>query len=541
MYRIFSNFFINYIDVAEVFFWKVKSCSNMNNLKTCALFFVLIICAFRSTAQLGANNSDCMPNFEIQQVYKEYAKAGKPLIDIEFDKQLNPLWVQRDLAIMKRVLEEANTSLYRYVTKEKVDNIFNMKMCGLKDSVSYLEFVRDVSEIFQTIACGHSGWSHTSSYKKYRNSKMKFFPLKIFSFEDQYFVRQNGSDNKKLLVGDRILKINGQSPKQINRVLRRHMVRDGTSGLNGTTGISRYFHMAYSNFVSNPDIFKLIVKDKLSGKRRTVLLPALYLNVIDSNIISRYAPEKGLGKPLRLTVFPDKRSATYTIKWFRNEYMKSQGQNFKGFTDSVFQVIRNKNIKNLIIDLRGNRGGWTANGSELFSYFINKPTRYINRLELNKTDSFSFSNILLKDQGIYDSMLFKKNKNGLLEWSNYHVQIARPKEKDSFKGNTYILIDDMSLSCSAVFSALMRSHTNAIFIGEETGGAQCGQNGMLIVVRLPYTGMVLRISTGKYTCNVKDVSNSRGVIPDYEVKTTWSDFVNKLDPQMDFVNDLINE
>ncbi len=503
------------------------------------VLYSIILLFFSSKCPAQVNKHDCIAPFDLEKVYNEYKRASRPLANIEFDKPLNPLWVQRDLLILKDILEEANTSLYRYTTKDRLNNLFDQKLCQLQDSVSYLEFVRVIAQVFNTVACGHSGWSHNVHYRKHRNNKMTFFPLKVFSYKDQYFIHQNGSMDSTIVPGDRIIGINGQTPDQLNTILRKHMGRDGQSAPWGTADIDQYFQMAYSNFIANPDTFKLIIEDQVNKQRRSVNLPAQKRHITDSILKSKYAKVAGLGRPLRFNLSSDKKVATYTIKWFRNEYIKSQGQNFINFTDSVFHILCKEKVENLIIDLRGNRGGWTANGMELFSYFITRPTRYIDKVEFNKTDSFSFSNLLLRDQEIEDSMLFTKNERGLLEWSNYHVQVAQPKKQHVFSRPIYILIDDMSRSCSAVFSALMKTHTNAVFIGEESGGAQCGQNGMVLVAQLPYTGLVVKVSTGQYTCNVTDQSNPRGVIPDYTIKRTWNDFVNKRDPQMEYVKTLI--
>ena len=106
------------------------------------------------------------------------------------------------------------------------------------------------------------------------------------------------------------------------------------------------------------------------------------------------------------------------------------------------------------------------------------------------------------------------NSDGLYEWRNYPNTTAKPAEQNRFSGQTFILTDNFTYSCSGMFSSLMREHTNALFAGEETGATQCGSAGMVAGIELPHSGVKVHFSTGKYVAQVTDKNNSRGVLPD---------------------------
>ncbi len=503
------------------------------------IFFLLTILIGCSIKEEKKIKNECISKANVSNVLDECKKSELPLKEISFSQPINPEYLQNDLAILRYVLEEANTSLYRYESKLSVDSLFDAKICELKEPTTYLDFVRDVSEIFTFIACGHSGWSHAPNYKQYRNDSTTFFPLKIYAFENQYYIRENGSLNTEIKEGDEILTINGTAPADINVKLSHHMVKDGKSAQDGRSGISQYFKMAYSNFIGNPDQFNLVCKRSDSKEIYEATIDALKLNMIDSIINTRYPSSKTASLPLKMEIHSDLGVGIYSIKSFRNEYIEALGQNFLTVTDSVFEALKSNNINHLIIDLRNNGGGWTANGRYLYSYLANYPSKYINSVEFNKIDSFSFEPIILRGNGIEDTMTFKLNDNHLYEWTNYHVLDVEPKNENRFKGQVYVLINDYSHSCSVMFSSMMKSHTNAIFIGEETGGAQCGSNGMVMGIQLPYSGINIGLSTAKYTLNVENRNDSRGIIPDHIIKTTWKDFDSGKDSQMEFALDII--
>ena len=502
------------------------------------LFISLISCTDKTKKNA---EQACSVDLDVSTIFNEYAsREKKPIVDLDFNQPIHSVHVKRDMKMLQYILEEASPALYRYQSKVSVDSLFDAKICELETPTTYLDFVRDIAEVFTFMACGHSGWSHTPTYKNYRNDSMFFFPLKIYAYEDQYFIHQNGSFNQNVQEGDEILSINGTSPKAINETLMKYMGKDGESGLNGRTGISQYFKMAYSNFIGNPQNFELVCQNRETKTSYKVSLEALKLSTIDSILNANYELKNAINPPLNVQIDDTKNQAIYTIKSFTNEYLDAFNQNFITYTDSVFDLVQAQGVKNLIIDLRGNTGGWTANGRYLYSYFADHPLAYINQVEFNSIDSFSFAPIVLRDNGIEDTMSFELNEKGAFEWTNYHVLAVSPAPENRFNGQVYILIDDFTRSCSVMFSGMMRSHTDAIFIGEETGGAQCGSNGMVMSVQLPYTGIVVGLSTAEYELNVKNTDNSRGIIPDHVVKTTWEDFISNRDPQMDFTINLIN-
>lgn len=486
-------------------------------------------------------NSNCEKTLNKDSIFSEYERKGQPLAEIDFNKPLNQEWTQSDFQLLRLILEEANPNLYRYTNKSTIDSLFEASLCELNDSIYYLDFIKHIAKVFNTMACGHSGWSHTKSFKSFRRDSMKFFPLDILSVDDQYFIVKNNSTDDSIAEGTEIISVNGLKPVSINEKLRKYMYRDGESIPNAETEISKYFKNAYLNFISAPDTFSLVIKDS-TDETSQIKLPAKSKNSIDSISQARYGNNKQeLGKPLLFEIDSTNSIARYTIKWFRNEYIHQKGQNFNSFTDSVFQEIRTKKIENLVIDLRGNVGGWTANGKKLFSYFTEDPIPYISKVELSAIDSFSFEPLMLFDQGISDTMRFNLNENGYYEWTNYPNQIANPASKNQFKGKTYVLIDEETRSCSSVFSSMMKNHTNATFIGEECGAAQCGSGGMVIAMILPYTGVVVFTSTARYSTNVPDSKISRGVKADYPVKTSIHDHLNNHDKQIEFTYELINK
>jgi C-terminal processing protease CtpA/Prc len=503
--------------------------------------FILLFALFFGVQNIDFGQELRYPNSpnqsDLLSLYALYEANGGPLIPFNYEVKYPPKALKWDLFVLESVLKEAKTGLANR-GGDVLDSTFLSANEKASDSLTYLEFAREVAKIFNAAGCGHSGLGHHTEYYNYRYENMKFFPLDLYVIGDRYFVKTNHSFDIRIRPYDEILTINGLTPATISQALRKHMSADCFSAEHGTSLIQNYFRMAFSNFIGNPNVFNLKMKSHAQQNEFLVDLKAYNLISIKASETKKKRPQKKY-KTLELEIDKPKNTAVYTIRSFRNEAINQNGQEFYAFTDSVFKELNEQNITNIIIDIRGNAGGWTANGAHLFSYFINEPQPYINQVETKKIDNYSFEPLITSQPGYLDTFQFAMQENALQRWVNYPSLNVSPAKQNKFSGTCYILIDDMSFSCSAVFSALMKNHTSAIFVGEETGGCQSRTFGMVMGIRLPYTGLMVHFATAQYDLNVKNKLETKGVVPDFEVLNSIETYKNGLDPQMIFTINLI--
>ena len=176
---------------------------------------------------------------------------------------------------------------------------------------------------------------------------------------------------------------------------------------------------------------------------------------------------------------------------------------------NALEELKGKGMKGLILDLRGNGGGYLVEAINIASQFIPKGEVITYRIDK------------------YESKEISKSEGG--------VAIGLP---------LVILTDGGTASASEVVTGALKDYNAAVTVGTTTFGKG--------VVQLPFelkSGIGgLKVTVSKYYTPKGEDINKKGIIPDYEVKLTEED-VNKeyskdTDPQLqkgiEVIKDMIN-
>ena len=182
-----------------------------------------------------------------------------------------------------------------------------------------------------------------------------------------------------------------------------------------------------------------------------------------------------------------------------NFYAQAQTQ----FNDALKEFINSKKQK-LILDLRGNPGGYLDSAVDMASWF----------LPVGKT-------VVREDSG-----------NGNIE------SVYRSKGYDVFANDNLkmiILVDGGSASASEILAGALQENGIAKLVGEKTYGKGSVQE------LIPVGDSSLKVTIAKWlTPSGKSISED-GLIPDYVVKITDADLKAGLDPQINKAIELLDK
>jgi hypothetical protein len=223
---------------------------------------------------------------------------------------------------------------------------------------------------------------------------------------------------------------------------------------------------------------------------------------------------------------------------------------YNNFLDSVFLVLKDKSIQNLIIDVRGNEGG---NGSqiEVVKYLYDKPFKANSKVYYKKSkiaEDFFMLFLYPKDSNNVDMRNYveesvfgtcqAEHKFGESYECGDKFYFPKP-DSIRFKGNLFVLTDYKTNSSAVDFVVLIKDYKIGTIIGSETRQSPSNDaNGCYFL--LPNSNIMAMGATMYEIRPNGDPDSTRGVIPDYEVKQDKKDSEKGIDSILKFTMNLIN-
>lgn len=472
----------------------------------------------------------------------------------EKDKQAAPLFANLDLPayskdqlaadfdLLVKSLKEAHTGLYWYSTEKQFDSIVAKQKLLLKDSLNGLAFYNIVAPIVAFTKEDHCDISLPEEISQSISDKGLFLPLSIINLKTQPFILNNPIQGKDI-KGFMLLAVNGVDIKEIYQKIFNSFASDGY------IQSSKFRYLDFSGFAREYAIVmgqekenRITVLNPKTNKEENYILGSVsekdYLG-INKTVFRENNIRAEIEDPARLE-FTENNTAVMTFETFSNKKFGKHNMKFKEFVDSAFKAIAVKGTNKLIIDMRNNGGGSEGNEDFLFSYLTDKPYSKYKYVQVSGL-TFSFLNFTdyaeEEDRKELEEEL--KEENQLASDGKYYrkpgIYITEPVKSNFFKGQVYVLTSGWTYSGGAEFSTLMKEHTNALFIGEETGGGYYGNtSGTVLELTLPASKLKIEIPILKFVLDVKKGKPGRGVIPDHEIQPTFNEFINGYDAEMEY-------
>ncbi len=452
--------------------------------------------------------------------------------------------LKQDFEVFKAALEEGHPGLYRYTTKETMDSIFASAAASLSTPMTDMEFMLLVSRVAARVGDGHLKVSPPKRHRDKLDGEPTATPFRVYWEGGKLFVYKNYSalpDND--FLGAQITSINGHS---VADILKDYLLITASDGSN----VTNKFRM-----LSRPRPFTRCL-NYLHGYAETYqleYLPANGTGIVQSTLPAitfdelfrldeeRY-PETSAAPLAELRILPENKYAYLRLATFDREQLQSRKIDFKRFLETSFKDIETKRVNNLILDLRGNGGGMDEFGKTLFSYFTNRPFDYYESLTMNK-ERFEFFKYTSRPDARTPKGMLKANLEGTFD-NIQHPNVGKQNPSlPTFSGNIFVLIDGGCFSTTSECISMLDCHTQAIFIGEESGGGYYGNcSGPTPEFTLPNTKVSIEMPLMKYAMAVKGYEPfDRGLIPDHVVIPTIRDKIENRIVELEFATALIRD
>ena len=423
--------------------------------------------------------------------YDRYAMGiiGKDIIFTEEE-------IKRDFIEFRNILEEQHCCLYEYTSKQKFDSLFTAQYGLLTKPMTPVEFFRVLTPITAKIGCGHTGvWMPGGFWDSGMN---KLFPLKIRLIENNVVVEGSFNNESEIKRGCIIETINGISVWDIIHEMQVNYSADAMNIHFINSQIEQRFSMIYARRFGFKDKYQIKYREPGQIDSKIAELNPAPVNEVRTYVFSNFNHP-----PLAMDIIKDK-IAVMTIPTF---VYYDRVPYFRNFIDSCFALIKEKDIENLILDLRGNDGGDPFCAAPLFSYLQNQPAPYF-----------------AQPYGKY-------------------AELAEPLSlpENHYTGNLYTIIDGCCFSTNGHFCSLLKYNNIGKFVGTESGATYKCNAGKNLEFSLTHTKIILIIGRNTFATAVKGMDKTKPIMPDYYVKETLSDYISGKDVSMNFIFDLIGK
>ncbi|MEO7768903.1 MAG: S41 family peptidase, partial [Ferruginibacter sp.] len=401
------------------------------------------------------------------------------------------------------------------------------------------------------IHCGHTSFGMSKNWNKFtRNRRIPSFPLYLKIWGDTMVVTGNLNRKDSLIKrGMLITSINGIRNHNLVQKMFQYLPLDGYSDNVNYIRISSNFPFYHRNIFGLSKTYNVGYLDS-NGLERTASLP-MYNPATDTAVkkqrivqvqkIPRHEIKKEQREDARILEID---TLTQTATLSMNTFVNGEGRHLRSFIKGSFKKIKEKNVKNLIIDLRSNGGG------EVTMYVL--LTRYIRKTKFRVSDSsYAIASTLAPytayiKHGFFNNLglffLTKKHADGNYHFGYWERHVYRPKTINHFDGKVYVLTNGPTFSASTLFCNAVKGQSNVTIAGEETGGGWHGNSGIMIPdIILPITKIKVRLPLFKLVQYNHMPKNGRGVSPDIFIPPTVDGVRQNIDRKMDIVKAMIRQ
>ena len=465
---------------------------------------------------------------------------------------LTPQQLQEDWDSLKKILLQTHTNVHAFFPQEAWQEKVAYIESQLNQEMKASDFYHLVNPIFLGLKDVHSRIWIPRSQSEYVLTGGYHLPVQIRYLDDRVYIMAN--KDTLLPKGTELLAIN-HIP--INNIIDSMICHQYTDGNVSNTRIRLLEENFFSQFPLFFPLDSLVeVSVRLPNSRRDSLMQFPAVRRIRTSRSPESEQKKKRKKPKRekvdrdeffkLEIKPEDKTAIITVHTFSGGSELA----FRAFLRYAFREINKQQVQALILDVRGNKGGYINRGPTLLKYVADEPFYYVNQ-------SIVRSSPLLK-QSIKQRLKLPRwvitffhpfvGKELVKGWKNpagvmdtIQWKMSKPKKsKKHFSGDVYLLTDGLSISNSSLVNSAFAYARMGTVVGMPCGGTANGTFGNAVTFQLPHSKLAGRISTIRINSPSKHEGfYPEALQPDHTVPEKIADILAGRDTQLEYTLELI--
>lgn len=467
---------------SEVVFISDKDTLVVNNLKEWESFDFVMLTHEGDSAHVRVTRKPVNP----------FENPNPELLKVAHSGNLSRQQAMFDIDALIYGLSQVHPDIFSVSKQEDLLRAVKQAKEALPDSVSPVQLYQSAAPIVAMIGDGHTNLNFP--FNSVFTGDVKRLPVFADVLTDHSIMCTSSLDSV-IARGDRILSINNVSADSIINGMMPYV--SGERPHFKISRINSLFTALFQMFYA-ADNYEVTYQPKGSKEVLSHTFPATTWDEI-----KRRCPSTKSNKQYQ--------AYSYTIDSINNVAIMDittfyDVKRMEQFAESMFKELLEKNISNLIIDIRNNGGGDSRVGDVLLSYISSEPFIQFDKELVRVTP---LTSKLLGDTGIEPMFIFAEEDS-----TNY----VRPRsiQDGHYTGNVYLLTSNNTFSSAGSFSWVFKECGMGKVIGEETGGMNVCY-GDICVYKLPISRLATTISYKRFWQFRADENDIHGTMPDIAV------------------------
>jgi hypothetical protein len=446
-----------------------------------------------------------------------------------------------DLEVAREAYTTLHPGLYRYNTPPQIEARFDQLATRFADGSNLREAYLAFSEVLAAIRCGHTYanfWNQSEDVQQQLFGGADKVPFTFRILGDRLIVTGSATDDTRVRPGTQILAIDGVATGDLIDQLLELVHADGSADH------QRRFELQVTGVGDFEifDVFQPLVHPPTAGRYR--------FSAIDSDSGEPFEfTAEGLTRERRKTLLEERHGplASTPDELWRFElldettaYLKAGSfvtwkmeLDWRGFLNDAFDILQERSVDHLILDVRGNSGGDDEVLVALFGHLLRQPISLppIRELMLYETVSAHLVPFLdTWDRSFLDRTgTVRPTGDGFYTWKDASLEPRTiPGSATAFSGELFLLVDPSNSSATFTLARILKDVGRATLVGQPTGGNRRGINGgQMFFLRLPNSGLEMDIPLiGYYPLELQP---DGGVLPDVVVVPSIDEIAQGVD------------
>ena len=441
---------------------------------------------------------------------------------------------QADVALMRRSLETIHPGLYRRTSKAQIDRAFAALNQRVQRPIETTELYRLISLVLADIRCNHTKAEQPAELEAWRHANPSHLPFRFQIVAGKMIVVGKDPAQQGLSVGAEVTHINGRKVSELIATLGAYVPIDGQTNWSRATGLADDSDLMGSDFdhfypfvFGLPTQFVLRFKSDGQATTQTTIQKPLSFKAWQSLKWPGPAFRSNFSETTTWRML-DPETALLKVATFVN-YRKPVDAT--AFYDQIFAEIKEGGAKHLIIDLRENGGGSSDATYGLADFLAQKPyvwNKAISYKALRYGDLPNFIDTWGDREAIFNAPLdqFAKTAHGYEEIPANAPEelLPRTPAANAFGGRVTLLTSPENGSGSTMLIAKLRDLGRVSLVGGKSGGSGDGPTaGRIFTVKLPNSGIRIRVPNAFNQMQVQSFEPKGGVTPDLLVEPRIED------------------